>query len=91
MSLLKLNPVPDVDIMHRCHQDNADSSFTGRNARNVFRILESAIAVNYRMHLKGQGEDHSTLETLKPCWEKEKKGARSSGWLIERELKELGR
>ncbi len=35
------------------------------------------LSVNYWVNLQGHSQEHPTLDTLKPCWEKERKKIKS--------------
>ncbi len=40
------------------------------------------LSVNYWVNLQGHSQEHPTLDTLKPCWEKERKKIKSFGWTV---------
>lgn len=43
-------------------------------------IRREKLTLNYWVKLQGQGQDHPTQETIKPCWQKELKESKSFGW-----------
>lgn len=47
------------------------------------------ISVTYWVNLQGHSQDHPTQNTLKPCWEKEKRDSKSFGWIVAQKAKEL--
>lgn len=47
------------------------------------------LSLNYWPNLKGHDENHSTQDTLRPCWEKERRETKCFGWIIEQKAKEL--
>ncbi len=47
------------------------------------------LLVNYWVNLKGHSQEHPTLDTLKPCWEKERKKIKSFGWTVIQKATEL--
>ena len=51
-------------------------------------LRREQLARSYWVHLKGHSEDHPAQNTLKPCWEKEKRETKSFGWIIEKKAKE---
>ncbi len=47
------------------------------------------LSVNYWVNLQGHSQEHPTLDTLKPCWEKERKKIKSFGWTVIQKATEL--
>ncbi len=47
------------------------------------------LSVNYWVNLQGHSQEHPTLDTLKPCWEKERKKMKSFGWTVIQKATEL--
>ena len=45
--------------------------------------------MNYWVSLQGHSQDHPTKDTLKPCWEKERKETKSFGWTVIQKATEL--
>uniref|UniRef100_A0A1A8L2C0 Reverse transcriptase domain-containing protein n=1 Tax=Nothobranchius pienaari TaxID=704102 RepID=A0A1A8L2C0_9TELE len=52
-------------------------------------LRREQLALNYWANLRGQKDDHPTLDILKPCWEKEKKDTKSFGWMMIKKPVEL--
>ena len=47
------------------------------------------LSLNYWVSLQGHSQDHPTKDTLKPCWEKERKETKSFGWTVIQKATEL--
>ncbi len=71
---------------HIINNKNSRDSTTGWNGGNVIRVQ---LSVNYWVNLQGHSQEHPTLDTLKPCWEKERKKIKSFGWTVIQKATEL--
>ena len=40
------------------------------------------LSMNYWVNLQGHSQEHPTQDTLKPCWEKERRETKSFGWTV---------
>ena len=47
------------------------------------------LSLNYWVSLQGHSQDHPTKDTLKPCWEKERKETKSFGWTVRQKATDL--
>lgn len=47
------------------------------------KVPRFQLSFNYWTNLKGYSEDHPTQNTLKPCWEKDRREMKSFGWSVE--------
>ncbi len=68
--------------MYRSYKNYTKYSTTGWNGGNVIRNEKVQLSVNYWVNLQGHSQEHPTLDTLKPCWEKERRKIKGFGWTV---------
>lgn len=47
------------------------------------KLRRVQLALSYWVNLRGHNDDNPTKDTMKPCWEKEWRETKGSGWTIE--------